>query len=304
MNLLKNTASTTFASNAADRSRVAVFSDLFKARLTALVLLTTLVGYYAGLGANSVDLVQLFHALAGTGLLACGAAALNQFMERRWDEQMPRTASRPLPSGELQPLTVLFIGACISVIGMIWLSLKVNALTGFLGVLTLASYLFVYTPLKRVTTLNTIIGAIPGALPPLMGWTAATGEVSVGGWSLFAILVFWQLPHFFAIAWMYRDQYSEAGYMMLPTVDPSGERTGRQAVCHTFGLLPVSLAPFVFQIAGEIYLLGALLLGMTFFWQAIQFSRRLDRDSARKLFFASILYLPLLLGLLVFDRLQ
>lgn len=301
---MKPTASSLSESGQTGRSLYAVLSDLFKARLTALVLLTTLVGYYVGRGANPVDGVLLFHTLTGTGLLACGAAALNQYLERQWDTQMSRTASRPLPAGEMQPLTVLFLGACISVVGMVWLSLKVNTLTGFLGAMTLGSYIFVYTPLKRLTPLNTLVGAVPGALPPLMGWTAAYGEVTIGGWTLFAILMFWQLPHFLAIAWLYRDEYSGAGFVMLPTVDPRGERTGRQAVCHTFGLLPISLAPFVFRLAGEVYLFGAIILGMIFLWNSIQFSRRLDRESARKLFFASILYLPLLLGLLVFDRIQ
>lgn len=279
-----------------------MLSDLFKARLTSLVLLTTLVGYYCGRQNNHLDVLLLIHALGGTALLACGASALNQYLERHWDGQMARTASRPLPAGELQPLTVLFLGACVSALGMVWLTVKVNPITGFLGVLTLGSYLFIYTPLKRLTPLNTLIGAVPGALPPLMGWTAAYGEVTLGGWSLFSILLFWQLPHFLAIAWIYRGEYEEAGYVMLPAVDPCGEKTARQAVCHTFGLLPVSLAPFVFRLAGEIYLFGALILGMAFLWSAIQFSRTLDRDGARKLFFMSILYLPLLLGLLVFDR--
>lgn len=296
------TSATTISENRVDRSLSAILADLFKARLTALVLLTTLVGYYVGRRSNPVDAILLFHTLMGTGMLACGAAALNQYMERKWDTQMRRTASRPLPTGEMQPLTVLFIGACVSIIGMIWLSLKVNTLTGFLGAVTLGSYIFVYTPLKRLTPLNTLIGAVPGALPPLMGWTAAYGEVTVAGWSLFAILLFWQLPHFLAIAWMYRDEYAGAGFVMLPAVDPTGEKTGRQAVCHTFGLLPISLAPYVFRIAGEVYLMGAVILGMVFLWTAIQFSRYLDRTSAKKLFFASILYLPLLLGLLVFDR--
>jgi len=299
---LKATPTTLTETSPIDRGRVAVLVDLFKARLTALVLLTTLVGYYAGRSEGALDGLLLFHTLGATALLACGAAALNQFMERKWDRQMRRTASRPLPTGELQPLTVLFVGVCISVMGMLWLSHKVNAVTGFLGAVTLGSYLFVYTPLKRITPLNTLIGAIPGALPPLMGWTAARGEITIGGWALFAILMFWQLPHFLAIAWMYKDEYADAGYVMLPVIDPDGEKTGRQAVCHTFGLLPVSLAPFVYGVAGEIYLFGALILGMAFLWRAIQFSAKLDRDSAKKLFFASILYLPLLLGLLVFDR--
>jgi protoheme IX farnesyltransferase len=299
---VKTETTTATTAMAADRSLTAVLADLFKARLTSLVLLTTLVGYYCGRQNVPLDAILLVNALLGTALLACGAAALNQYMERHWDGQMARTASRPLPAGELQPLTVLFLGACVSSLGMIWLTLNVNTITGFLGALTLGTYLFVYTPMKRLTPLNTLVGAVPGALPPLMGWTAAYGEVTLGGWSLFAILLFWQLPHFLAIAWMYRGEYAAAGYVMLPAVDPCGEKTARQAVCHTFGLIPVSMAPFVFRVAGEIYLFGALILGMAFLWSAIQFSRVLDREGARRLFFMSILYLPLLLGLLVFDR--
>jgi protoheme IX farnesyltransferase len=185
-----------------------------------------------------------------------------------------------------------------------YLALTVNLLTSVLSILTFVSYVLIYTPLKRVTTLNTVVGAIPGALPPLMGWTAARGEVTVEGWSLFAILFFWQLPHFLAIAWMYRDEYEKAGFAMLPVFDREGERTGRQAVCHTLGLLPISLCPFLFHLAGAVYLLGALILGAAFVWLAIQFSRNLTQGRARRLFYASILYLPILLGLMVFDKVQ
>jgi len=246
----------------------------------------------------------LFHAMVGTALLASGAASLNQYLERHLDAKMTRTADRPLPSGELQPSTVLALGGIISSAGMIYLAALVNPLTSFLGALTLGSYLFVYTPLKRVTTLNTVIGAIPGALPPLMGWTAATGQISVGGWSLFAILFFWQLPHFLAIAWMYKDQYAKAGYVMLPVVDPQGFRTGRQAVSHTLGLLPVSLAPFVLGMTGRLYLFGALALGILFLWRAIQFARFLNPARAKSLFITSIIYLPLLLGLMVVNSIK
>lgn len=285
----------------AERGLAAVMSDLFKARLTALVLLTTLAGFYLG-QRDGVQMALLVHTLAGTCVLACGAAALNQYLERDWDLRMRRTARRPLPAGELRPLTVLFAGVATSILGLLWLVFKTNLLTGFLGALTLTSYVFIYTPLKRITPLNTIIGAIPGALPPLMGWTAARGEVTIEGWSLFAILFFWQLPHFLAIAWLYREEYSRAGFAMLPAVDPDGSRTGQQAVCHTLGLLPVSLSPFVFRMAGELYVTGALLLGIMFLWTARSFARELTRESARRLFFASILYLPLLLGLLVLDK--
>src|SRR5581483_299647 len=206
--------------------------------------------------------------------------------------------------GRMQPGTVLILGGACGGIGLIYLAVAVNLLTSLLGALTLASYLFIYTPLKRVTTLNTIVGAIPGALPPLMGWVAARGEINLGGWSLFAILFFWQLPHFLAIAWIYREQYARAGFMMLPVVDPAGHRTGSQAVSHTLGLLPVSLCPFLFHLAGPVYLCGAMALGFGYLWFAIQFSRHLTIPRARWLFFASILYLPLLLGLMVFDKIK
>jgi heme o synthase len=199
---------------------------------------------------------------------------------------------------------VLILGVLCGGGGLIYLAAAVNLLTSLLGAITLGSYLFVYTPLKRITTLNTVIGAIPGALPPLMGWAAARNEITAGGWSLFAILFFWQLPHFFAIAWIYREQYAQAGFKMLPVVDPQGERTGRQAISHTLGLLPISLCPYLFKLAGPVYLFGAFGLGLAYLWFAIQFSRHLTVPSARKLFFVSILYLPLLLGLMVFDKIK
>ncbi len=286
-----------------EKTWFAVFSDLIKARLTFLVLLTTLVGFYISFR-GSLDWLLLFHTMLGTALVASGAAALNQLLEREHDAKMSRTEDRPLPSGRLKPETVLIMGGVCGGIGLIYLAVAVNLLTSLLGAATLASYLFIYTPLKRVTTLNTIVGAIPGALPPLMGWTAARGDIDLGGWSLFAILFFWQLPHFFAIAWIYREQYARAGFMMLPVVDPDGQRTGRQAVSHTLGLLPVSLCPFLFHLAGPVYLCGALVLGLAYLWFALQFSRRLTVPSARRLFFASILYLPLLLGLMVFDKIK
>ena len=286
-----------------EKSLPTVLAELFKARLTALVLLTTVVGYYLG-SRGPLDVVQLLNTLAGTGLLAAGAAALNQLLEREHDARMRRTEDRPLPSGRLTPQAVLLIGGVASAAGMAYLAVTVNLLTSLLGAATLVSYLFVYTPLKRVTTLNTIIGAIPGALPPLMGWTAATGRVTAGGWALFAILFFWQLPHFFAIAWMYRDDYAKAGFVMLPLTDPTGERTGRQSVSHTLGLLVMSLFPVLFHVAGIIYGVGAIVLGAGMLVVAFNFSRRLTPGAARALFFASIIYLPLLLALMVFDKVK
>jgi protoheme IX farnesyltransferase len=280
---------------------VAVYADLVKARLTLLVLLTTLVGFYAG-QRGPMEYLLMFHALLGTALVASGAAALNQLLEREYDAKMRRTASRPLPSGRLQPVTVMLFGGVCALLGTIYLAVLVNPLTSVLGAVSLVSYLFIYTPLKRLTWLNTAVGAVPGAFPPLMGWAAARGELSGGGWALFAILAFWQMPHFFAIAWIYKGEYAKAGFQMLPNVDPDGSRTAQQSVGHALALLPVSLCPFLFHLAGPVYLAGAILLGAGYLGCAIQFARRRDLPSAKKLFLASIIYLPLLLIAMVVDK--
>ena len=300
---MKATAQVFSSSTTADRSWLSVYSDLIKARLTMLVLLTTLVGFYVGIR-GPMDYALLFHTMLGTALLASGAAALNQLLEREHDAKMRRTASRPLPSGRLQPVTVMLFGGLCSVAGLVYLALLVNLLTCVLGAVSLVSYLFIYTPLKRLTWLNTAVGAIPGGLPPLMGWAAARGELGGGGWALFAILAFWQMPHFFAIAWIYREEYAKAGFQMLPNVDPDGRRTATQSVSHALGLLTVSLCPFLFRLAGAWYLAGAIILGAIFIWCAIKFSRELSMSRARQLFFASIIYLPLLLVLLVLDKVK
>jgi len=198
----------------------------------------------------------------------------------------------------------MLLGGACSVMGLIYMALAVNLLTCVIGALTLVGYLFIYTPLKRVTWLNTAVGSVPGALPALMGWTAARGAISGEGWTLFAIVAFWQIPHFMAIAWMYRDEYAGAGFKMLPVVEPDGRRTGEQSASHAFALLIVSLVPFLFKLAGPVYLAGAVLLGLAYLACAIQFSRALTLKSARVLFLASILYLPLLLGLMVWDKLK
>lgn len=287
----------------AEKSLAVVLSELFKMRLTMLVLLTTLVGFYLG-SRGPVSYGLMLCTVAGTALLAAGASALNQLFERDLDAKMRRTQDRPMPSGRMTPEAGLIIGGLCAAAGLVCLALTVNLLTALLGAVTLGSYVFIYTPLKRITTLNTAIGAIPGALPPLMGWTAARGEISVEGWALFAILGFWQLPHFLAIAWMYRDEYAKAGFVMLPVIDAGGERTGRQALCHTLGLLPVSLSPFLFKLVGPVYLCGAFALGLAFIWFAFQFSRQRTLARARALFYVSILYLPLLLSLMVYDKVR
>jgi len=287
----------------AEKGWLAVYADLTKARLTFLVLLTTLVGFYLGYR-GPMDYLLMLHTVLGTALVASGASALNQLLEREHDSKMRRTRNRPLPSGRLQPTTVMMFGGVTSCAGLLYLALAVNLATSVIGAISLLSYLFIYTPLKRVTWLNTAIGAIPGALPPLMGWTAARGELSGEGWALFAILAFWQLPHFLAIAWIYRDEYAKAGFVMLPVIDPAGERTARQTVSHTLGLLPISLCPFVFKMTGPVYLFGACALGLIFIWFAVQFARHLTVARARQLFFVSILYLPLLLGVMVLDKIK
>jgi len=297
-------SSEAFVSTAgAQKSLPAVLADLVKARLTALVLLTTFVGFYLG-ERGAVHLLQMFHALFGTALVASGAAALNQFLEREHDAKMRRTASRPLPSGRLQPATAAIFGGVCSVAGLIYLAVLVNPLTSVLGAVTSVSYLFIYTPLKRVTWLNTLIGAVPGALPPLMGWTAARNELSGEGWALFAILAFWQIPHFMAIAWLYREEYAKAGFVMLPNVDADGSRTAHQSIGNTIALLIASLCPFMFGLNGKVYLAAALILGIGYLICAVRFSQQLTAPRARQLFLASIIYLPLLIAALVGNKLN
>jgi len=300
---MKSSAEALSATAALEKSWAAVLADLVKARLTALVLLTTFVGFYLGEVGN-VNYLLMFHALFGTALVASGAAALNQFLEREYDAKMRRTASRPLPSGRMQPATVAIFGGACSVIGLTYLAVLVNPLTSVIGAVTSISYLFIYTPLKRVTWLNTLVGAIPGALPPLMGWTAARNELSGEGWALFAILAFWQIPHFMAIAWLYRDEYAKAGFIMLPNVDATGSRTAQQSVSNTIALLFASLCPFAFGLNGKIYLVAALILGAGYFWCAVRFAQQLTMPRAKQLFFASIIYLPLLIAALVGNKLK
>jgi protoheme IX farnesyltransferase len=292
-----------YKARAADKSWVAIYADLFKARLTSLVLMTTAVGFYLGFR-GPVDYLLMLHTLLGTALVASGASALNQLFEREYDARMRRTQDRPLPSGRMQPQTVLLVGIASATLGLVYLARAVNLTTSLVSACSLLCYLFIYTPLKRVTWWNTAVGAIPGALPPLIGWTAARDGLEGAGWTLFAIQVFWQLPHFMAIAWIYRAEYERAGFKMLPVIDPQGHRTARQAVGYTLALLPLSLCPYVFGLTGPIYLTGALILGLSFLWSAVRFYRRLTVPCARQLFYVSILYLPLLLAVMVLDKLK
>jgi protoheme IX farnesyltransferase len=300
---MKATAQPISAAVPEEKSWAAVFADLFKARLTFLVLITTMVGFYMG-STGPVNGLLLLHTMLGTALLAAGGAALNQLIEREHDAKMRRTADRPLPSGRLQPGTVLAVGWGTAVAGLIYLGIAANVVTLLVGAITFFTYVFVYTPLKRVTWLNTLVGAIPGAIPPLMGSTAASGQITSVGLALFAIQAFWQIPHFMAISWIYRDEYAKAGFKMLAVLDPRGIRTSRQALSHTIALIGVSLCPFLLHLSGPVYLVGALLLGAAFLTYAARFARQLTVSSARELFYVSIIYLPLILIVMVLDKAQ
>ena len=278
------------------------FCELVKARLTSLVLVTTLAGFYLGWD-GPMDFVRLFNAMFGTALVAAGAGALNQLIERGPDALMHRTRERPLPAGRMKPDTALLIGFGLAAGGLLYLFFLVNTLSSALAALTMASYVFVYTPLKRVTTLNTLVGAVPGALPPVIGWAAARGTVGVEAGALFAILFFWQMPHFLAIAWMYREDYARGGFVMLTHEDEHGGATGRQAVNYSFALLLVSLTPSLLGMAGRGYFVGSFLLGAGMVYCAARMQLAPGRAQARQLFFASIIYLPLLLALLAWDKL-
>ena len=276
-------------------------AELVKARLSFLVLITTLVGFLLG-WQGPMDYALLAETLIGTALCAAGAAALNQWWEREHDARMKRTSDRPLPARRMHARDALLFGLLLSIAGLAILYLFTNIRAAFLAFATIAIYILVYTPMKRMSTLNTLIGAIPGALPPLIGWVAARGHYTLEGGLLFAILWFWQMPHFLAIAWMYREDYANAGYIMLSKHDEAGYMTGRQSALYSFCLLIASLAPALFFFNSAWYLIGALLLGAGFCGMALRFLVKRDRGSARGLFFASIAYLPLLLGLLLATR--
>lgn len=276
-------------------------AELVKARLTLLVLVTTAVGYYLGAG-TPLDRAGFFHAVFGTALAAAGAAALNQWWEHGFDALMLRTKSRPIPAGRMQPRDAFIIGAGLAVAGVAYLAVTCNWLSALLGVVTIATYVFAYTPLKRITTVNTLIGAVPGALPPMIGWAAASGNVEGPAWSLFAILFCWQMPHFFAIAWMYREDYARGGFRMLSRDDESGVRSASQGVLFCMLLLIVTGVPAYLGLTNLIYLPVALALGGWFIVMAMQFHRKKTFQAARALFVASIIYLPLLLLALVLTK--
>jgi heme o synthase len=283
------------------RDRVAAYAELTKPRITFLIVLTSAAGY-ALASPTRVNYVGLVSALFGIALLSSGIATLNQYLERDLDALMRRTADRPLPSGKLLPWEALLFGVGLTVAAQIYLAVFVNPLSALLGLTVIAGYLFGYTPLKTKTSLSTMVGAFPGAVPPLIGWTAATGELSLEAWVLFAILFLWQFPHFLAIAWMYREDYARAGILMLPVVEPDGRVTSQQIVIYTLMLIPVSLLPTALGLSGKIYLYGAAMLGIVFLYSSVRAAFSQSRQQARRLLLASVLYLPLLFILMVLDR--
>lgn len=274
-------------------SRLADYLQLTKPRLNLLVVFTTAGGYWLGLGGH-VDVVPLTHAVMGTTLVAGGSAVFNQLYERDVDALMKRTRSRPLADGRMAPASAFWFGLVLSAIGLAQLALLVNVLSAVVAFATLVTYVLLYTPLKRLSSFSTVVGAIPGALPPVIGWAAATNTLSREAWLLFAIVFLWQMPHFLALAWMYRDEYERAGFPILPVSEPDGRSTARQVLAYTAALLPVSLAPAVSGLAGGAYAVVALVLGLGFMWLAITFARTLTRGAARDLFLGSLVYLPLI----------
>jgi protoheme IX farnesyltransferase len=286
----------------ATREKLSAYYELTKPRITFLVVLTTSAGFLLGSTRGAFDYRLFAHAMFGVALLCSGISALNQWMERGLDGLMRRTARRPLPLGTLSPRAAFIFGLSLTLGAEIYLAYFVNLLSAFCGLTVIVGYLLCYTPLKTRTSLSTLVGAFPGAVPPLLGWAAATNHVGLEAWVLFAILFLWQFPHFFAIAWMYREDYARAGILMLPVVEPEGRLTRQQIVVWTLMLVPVSLAPAALGISGAIYFFGALVLGALFLWSSVAAAVTLSRQSARRVLLASVLYLPVLFVLMVINQ--
>ena len=283
--------------------RLADLVELTKPGITLMVVLTAGLGFLLARGDTRLPWLLLLHTLVGTGLVSAGASALNHVLEREVDARMRRTAERPLPAGRLDPDVALLFGVGLAVAGLLELALAVNLLTALLGALALAGYVFAYTPLKRVSSLNTVVGAVPGAIPPLMGWAAVRDGLDPAAWALFGILFLWQMPHFLAIAWLCRADYASAGLPMLTVHDPEGTRTARQVLLYGAALVPISLLPAVQGLLGVPYFLGALVLGLAYLGFGVDFARRRSTPAARRLMLASILYLPALLAVMLVDGL-
>ncbi len=283
------------------RSRANDFIALAKPRLNFLVVVSSLAGYLMA-GGDPSNVVPLLLMLAGTALVAGGASAFNQVIERVPDSLMNRTRLRPVPDGRVQPREALVFATAMSAGGMLVLAAGVNLISAAVACATLLTYALIYTPLKRRSSFATVVGAVPGALPPVIGWVAASGALSPGAWVLFGIVFLWQLPHFLAIAWIYRADYARAGFPMLPVVEPDGRSTGRQAILYCAALLPVSLAPTLVGMTGTGYFAAALALSLIFLGLTVKFARTRAVRDARRLFFGSIIYLPILWILMITGR--
>ena len=281
--------------------RAWAYVALAKPDVTFLVVITTVAGFYIA-SRGPLDWALLAHTLIGTMLAAAGTATLNQYTEREADALMRRTAARPIPSGLISPTEAFWLGSILVVFGVVYLSVLSNVLAAALTLATTVLYLGVYTPLKKITPLATFIGAFPGAIPPLIGWAAARGSLSLGAWILFAILFLWQFPHFLAIAWMYREDYARAGIKMLPVVEPSGDRTFRQILVTAAILVPISLLPSVIGIAGIGYFFGATVLGMALLQVCFWAERSRTNIRAKWLMHATVIHIPVLLALMILDR--
>lgn len=275
--------------------------EMTKPGITLMVVLTAGLGFLLA-EQDSFSFMLLVHTLLGTGLVSAGASVLNHVLERETDALMTRTANRPLPTGRMDPDTALLFGVVLSILGLGDLALGTNLLTGLLGAVALAGYVFVYTPLKRISSLATVIGAVPGAIPPMMGWSAVRNELDLAAWVLFGILFFWQLPHFLAIAWLCREDYARGGFPMLPVLDPEGVRTGRQAILYGAALVPISLLPSLLGLMGTVYFVGALAFGLVYLGFSFGFAASRSNPGARRLMLASLLYFPGLLLVMLLDR--
>ena len=281
--------------------RVADYMEFIKPRLVVMILITTAAGFYLG-AQQTIDWLLCLHTLIGAGLTAAGVLGLNQYLERDVDAQMKRTQERPLPDGRMNPLEALIVGVALTGSGMLYLTFIVNTLSGFVISLIVVSYLFLYTPLKRKTSLCTLIGAVPGALPPVVGWVAARGTLIGEAWVLFAILFLWQLPHSLAIAYIYREDYAKAGFRLLPVIHPDGASTCRQIVINCVALLGIGLLPALYNVAGSVYFFTALLTGGTFLVFGIYLQRTRSVKAARYLLYASLLYLPVVFITMALDK--
>lgn len=281
--------------------RLSTFVELTKPRLVSMILITTSAGFYLA-SPLPLNWVQFIHAIVGTGLSAAGVLALNQYLERDLDAQMVRTCHRPLPDRRLQPTTALSFGVLMTASGLLYMAFSVNALSALVTSAIVVTYLFVYTPLKQKTSLCTVVGAVPGALPPVIGWVAARGTLNIETCVLFAMLFLWQLPHSLSIAYIYRDEYAKAGFRLLPVIHPDGKSTGRQIVSNSLGLLVVALLPTLIGIAGIVYFFAALALSIGFLAFGISLSISRSTVAAKRLLYASLIYLPLVFLVMALDK--